>query len=75
VYGFHLAALAEALLDGLPRPVESLRDLRPRSALRASLLDRSALNVLQDIQEGHAESLSACRQAAAPAGSGVSSDV
>ena len=41
--------LAEALLDGLPRPVEGLCDLRPGSALRASLLDRSALNLLQDL--------------------------
>ena len=41
--------LAEALLDGLPRPVEGLCDLRPRSALRASLLDRSTLNLLQDL--------------------------
>jgi hypothetical protein len=42
-------ALAEALLDGLPRPIQSLCDLRPRSALGASLLDRSALNLLQDL--------------------------
>jgi hypothetical protein len=41
--------LAEALLDGLPRTVEGLCDLRPRSALRASLLDRSTLNLLQDL--------------------------
>ena len=41
--------LAEALLDGLPRPVEGLCDLRPGSALRASLLDRSTLNLLQDL--------------------------
>jgi hypothetical protein len=42
-------ALAEALLDGLPRPIQSLCDLRPRSALRTSLLDRSALNLMQDL--------------------------
>ena len=43
------ATSAEALLDGLPRPVEGLCDLRPRSALRAGLLDRSTLNLLQDL--------------------------
>jgi hypothetical protein len=42
-------ALAEALLDGLPRTVEGLCDLRPGSALRTSLFDCSALNLRQDL--------------------------
>ena len=40
--------LAEPLLDRLPRHVSGLRYLHPRSALCTSLLDRSALNLLQD---------------------------
>jgi hypothetical protein len=40
-------ALAQALLDGLPGAVQGLCDLWPSSALRASLLDRSALKLLQ----------------------------
>ena len=43
------SAPAEALLDRLPRPVEGLCDLRPRSTLRTSLLDRSAFDLLQDV--------------------------
>jgi len=42
-------ALAEPRLDGLPRPVQGLRDLRPGSALRTSLLDSSALDLMQDL--------------------------
>ena len=41
--------LAETLLDSLSRPVQGFRHLRPRSALRASLFDRSAFDVLQYI--------------------------
>jgi hypothetical protein len=41
--------LAEALLGGLPCPVKGLCDLRPGSALRTGLLDRSALDLLQDL--------------------------
>jgi len=43
------AALAEALLDRLPRSIERFRDLRPSSALRTSLLDGGTLNLLQDL--------------------------
>jgi hypothetical protein len=41
--------LTETLLDGLPRPVQGLGDLRPGRALRTSLLDGGALNLLQDL--------------------------
>ena len=43
--------LAEALLDGLPRPVQGLRDLRPGSALRTSLLDRNTLKLWQNLSQ------------------------
>jgi hypothetical protein len=43
------SALAEALLDRLPRAVQRFCDLRPGGALRTSLFDRSALNVMQDL--------------------------
>jgi hypothetical protein len=41
--------LAEALLDGLPRPAQGFGDLRPGRALRASLVDGGSLNLPQDL--------------------------
>lgn len=43
------AVLAEALLDGLSRPLQGFGDLRPCGALRSSLLDCGSLNLLQDL--------------------------